>query len=183
MLDIHKMIQVVNHVIDRYEGTINYTKLIKELYLADKKCLLKHGYSISENQFVCMKFGPVLEDLYQLIRQQYPDKAVQAVWDSYYYTSSRDLIRVSGNRLPEDRLSANEITVLDEVDGEYHSWGYSALIDLVHNRAVCPETINTDSSIPLSYSTVMAKAGVSAEDIAAWESDESLQDSLDRIFA
>lgn len=183
MFDIHKLIQVVNHVIDRYSGTINYTKLIKELYLADKKCLLKHGYSISENAFVCMKYGPVLEDLYQLIRQQYPDKAIQAVWDSYFYTSSRELVRLTDNRLPEDRLSANEIAVLDEIDAKYHAWTYSALIDEVHNPAVCPETINTDSSIPLSFASVMAKAGVSVEDIAAWEQEERLQDSLDRIFA
>jgi len=183
MFDVQKMIQVVNHIISKYEGQINYTKLIKELYLADKECLFKHGYLITDNDFVCMKMGPVLEDLYRLIRGQYSVEAAQVQWNSYFYTSSFDLLKAVDNRLPEDRLTANEIHVLDEVDERCHHMDYIELTRLVHNPAVCPETVLTDSSINLPVESIMAKAGISPEVIDAWGREKRLQNRLDRILA
>ena len=183
MFDIQKMIQVVNHVIDRYDGRINYTKLIKELYLADKECLLKNGYLITDNNLVCMKMGPVLENLYRLIRGEHANSAIQTKWNSFFYKSSFDLVKLIENRLPEDRLNMNEIQILDDVDNRCHNMTYSELTDMVHDAAICPETIKTDSSVDLPLGRIMKKAGISSATIAAWSDEKELQDDIDFALA
>jgi len=40
-MNMRKVIQVVGHLLQKYSGRLNYTKLIKLLYLADRKALSK----------------------------------------------------------------------------------------------------------------------------------------------
>ncbi|MPL59626.1 hypothetical protein SDC9_05180 [bioreactor metagenome] len=182
-MEISKLTQIVNYFLGKYDGKVNYTKLIKELYLADKECIRRFDYPITDNTYVCMKLGPVLEELYRLIRREYPVATVQAQWDSLFYKSSFDLLKLVENNLPLDQLSENEITILDEIDNKYHDYTYEQLVDEVHNPALCPETIKTDSSVKIPMREILKSVGFSEESAKVWQRERLFQDSLSEALA
>ena len=46
-MDIDKLMQMANYLLKKYDFSLNYTKLIKEMYLADRECIKQTGWSIS----------------------------------------------------------------------------------------------------------------------------------------
>ena len=55
-MNIEKLIQVVGYILKKYDNhKENFTKIIKILYLADRKSLAESGYSITEDSYVSMK--------------------------------------------------------------------------------------------------------------------------------
>ena len=46
-MDIERLIQVVYYILKKYDNTLNYTKLIKLLYLADRKAIDETDSSIN----------------------------------------------------------------------------------------------------------------------------------------
>jgi hypothetical protein len=49
MMDIEKLVQICGYVLRKYNYTLNYTKLIKLLYLADKEALSQSDHTITGN--------------------------------------------------------------------------------------------------------------------------------------
>lgn len=49
---IRKLIDSINYLVERNGGRINYTKLIKLLYLADRKALINWGFTITGDSYV-----------------------------------------------------------------------------------------------------------------------------------
>jgi len=56
-MNIEKLIQTTGYILAKYNGVLNYTKLIKILYLSDRKSLSETGYSITGDSYVSMKDG------------------------------------------------------------------------------------------------------------------------------
>ena len=46
-MNIDKLIQIANYILKKYDFSLNYTKLIKELYLADRECIKRTGWSMT----------------------------------------------------------------------------------------------------------------------------------------
>jgi hypothetical protein len=51
-------------------GKMSYMKLIKLLYLADREALLRWGRPITTDRYVSMDHGPVVSNVYELIRAE-----------------------------------------------------------------------------------------------------------------
>ena len=54
--DIETIIQIIGWFLRLNSGSINYTKLIKLMYIADKKALECYNYSISNDDIFSMKY-------------------------------------------------------------------------------------------------------------------------------
>ena len=63
MMDIKKVVQVVGYILSKYQGKLNYTKLIKMLYLADRESMRQTGYPITGDNYVSMPRGVVLSGM------------------------------------------------------------------------------------------------------------------------
>ena len=63
-------------------GTINYTKLLKLLYIADRESLRRHHTSISGDAYVSMNAGPVLSRAYNLIKGE----ASSEIWSHWSFS-------------------------------------------------------------------------------------------------
>jgi uncharacterized phage-associated protein len=137
-MQIEKLIQSVGYLLKKNNHRLNYIKLIKELYLADKVSLRATNQTITGDTYVSMKNGPVLSGLYYLIKGKYKDTNIQLLWDSRFSTDGRDLL-AAVDRIPERKLSRFEKETLDSIDNEFHSMSYRQMIDYVHDPAVCPE--------------------------------------------
>ena len=65
-MQIDKLIQTVSYLLKKYDYSLNYTKLIKELYLADRESIRRSGWSITGDSYRNLPYGPVLVNLYDL---------------------------------------------------------------------------------------------------------------------
>ncbi|MBP3367025.1 MAG: SocA family protein [Treponema sp.] len=183
-MNIEKLIQIVSYILAKYGNSLNYTKLIKILYLADRESLSETGYSITGDSYVSMRNGPVLSFLYDLIKNKYRNESVQYYWNSKFVTDRFDIYTVC-SFIPTGLLSDYEIETLDKIDRKFHDYSYGKLIDYVHNPANCPEWKNTASSIPISKAEILEKLHFSEPEIKIllqeeekYRCEETLIDSI-----
>jgi uncharacterized phage-associated protein len=77
-MQIEKLVQTTAYLLKKYGNMrLNYIKLIKELYLSDREFINAINCTITGNNYVCMKHGPVLSNLYALIKGKCRDKQAQ----------------------------------------------------------------------------------------------------------
>lgn len=171
-MNIEKLIQVVGYILKKYDNhKENFTKIIKILYLADRKSLAESGYSITEDSYVSMKNGPVLSGLYDLIKNRYKDKSVQYYWNSKFTTENYNLLQIC-SFISTGELSKSDMDILDSVDKRFHYVPYQKMIDFVHNPRNCPEWKDTQSSIFLPESEILSHLGFSKEEIECLEDEK-----------
>ena len=163
-MNIEKLIQAVGYIMEKYNNVLNYTKLIKLLYLSDRKSFAETGYSITGDSYVSMKNGPVLSTLYDLIKNKSSDIPLQYYWNSKFTTDGYNIHRVC-TFIPKGELSASDMEIMDLIDRQFHNTSYSSMIDYVHDPKNCPEWKDTLSSIPLPKSEILKQIGFSNEDI------------------
>ena len=180
-MNIEKLIQTSAYILSKYDGVLNYTKLIKILYLADRKSLAETGYSITCDTYVSMKDGPVLSGLYSLIKNRYSDKTTQYYWNSKFQTDNYDLHKIV-SFVSKGELSDFETKTLDEVDSRFHDSTYSQMIDFVHDSKNCPEWKQTFSSIPLPEEEIMKNIGFSDEDIKIFQEEKEYYSKEDDFW-
>ncbi len=138
-----------------------YLKLIKLLYLADRKALLDLGRPISCDLFVSMPHGPVLSRTYDLILGE-PEK--DSYWRRYISAPEDYQIRLLGDA-PNDQLSPAEEGILDSVFREFGAMDKWALRDYTHGL---PEYHDPDgSSVPIALMEILTGQGVPEEDAKA----------------
>lgn len=170
-MEIEKLIQTAGYILSKYNGIMNYTKLIKILYLADRKTMEKTGYSITGDSYVSMKDGPVLSGLYNLIKNRFNDRITQYYWNSKFQTDGYNihlLVPFISNGL----LSEFELESLDSIDARFHDESYSKMIDYVHDSKNCPEWKRTQSSLPISEEEILRNLGFSETDIEILEEEK-----------
>jgi len=108
-------------------GRENYTKLLKLLYLADRKSLEVAGVPIAGATFVNMRNGPLASDVYDCIKGERPCD----LWSRYVERRGFDVV-LKGD--PGDgELSDFDVETLDKLSMEYRSADFKVLIDVVHS--------------------------------------------------
>ena len=137
-MDFEKLVQVVAYVLKKYDGKLNYTKLIKLLYLADREALRETSVSITGSTYFSMDSGPVLSELYDFIRQNGNQRS-QRIWNRFFTIENEDqynLILTTPD-IPEGKLSDYDKEILDRIINKFFDFTYGQLIDYVHSN--CPE--------------------------------------------
>src|SRR6516162_4061642 len=91
-LKVAKSIQAIG-VIFRHDGVdrMNYMRLLKLLYIADRESLAETRRPITGGPVVAMERGLVLEHVYDLIRGQHVE---MPTWDQYLRRQRYDLVLV-----------------------------------------------------------------------------------------
>ena len=189
-MDIEKIVQITFFILKKYNYRLNYTKLIKLLYLADRESLKETGMSITNDIYFSLDNGPVLSGLLDLIHGCYTDKNAQNLWNARFARDSFDLISVV-DRMPQGKLSEFDREVLNKVDEQFHENDYSYMINYLHNKKNCPEWKNPcGSRIPIKTEEILASVGKSKEEIefimqenTIYEQEEKLVAALGDSFA
>lgn len=168
--DIETIIQIAGWFLRLNNGGMNYTKLIKLMYIADKKALECYNYSISNDDIVSMKNGPVLSVTYDLIKNTGGNKNIAGLdeWNRYFTKNHYELSFKKGAEdkinaiLSDDALwlSDTDIEIIETVYNEYKSYSYTEMIDLIHDKSLFPEVEwekagEYSTSIPLSFISIM----------------------------
>ena len=180
MFNPEKLIQACNYLIKKNNFTLNYTKLIKLLYLADKESLKESLKTITGDSYVSMDNGPVLSKLYDLIKGKCRREYDQYLWNSRFIKDGYNLIVVT-KRIPEGELSVFETKILDQIYEQFKDVDGKEMIRYVHKN--CPEWQHpAGSSIPIQPKEILHSIGKSPEEID-WILSESLAfEEEDQVF-
>ena len=114
-LDIDKAIAATAYLIQKAGGRFDVFVLMKTLSLADRNALIKYGRTITGDKLVSMDKGPVVSNIYDLIKGKeirgHPDALTK--WKKYITERQSHLLRLRNN--PElGFLSVREMEILDE---------------------------------------------------------------------
>lgn len=161
--DETKAVQAASFVLSMRGGRMHYLKLIKLLYLADRKALLQWGVSVTTDRFVSMDHGPVVSNILNLITKKDSRKAV---WGKFISEPFGDDEVELKKKAPVDRLSRAEENLLREV---YAQYGYQNRWDIIKNvMHKLPEWKDPKgTSIPIRIRQILEAGGESEKEICA----------------
>jgi uncharacterized phage-associated protein len=141
-------------------GTMSYLKLIKLMYLVERKSLLKWGRPLIFDSIVSMPKGLVLSQTLDLITSE---TFGDSYWKQHISAPHNYEVSLIGEEHEFDELSKAETDLIKEVFAEF---GRMSRWDLVNFTHTLPEwTEPNGSSIPVEYKRVLEAGGKSEQDI------------------
>jgi uncharacterized phage-associated protein len=170
--------QAATRLLQKSGGTLPYMKLMKLLYLADRKALLELGRPITFDRYVSMKHGPVLSQTYDLmVAEEAPQE--HSYWRQHISEPREYQVRLRGES-PRDALSPAQEQILDEIFAEFGALDRWALLDFTHTL---PEWQDPHgSSMPIALRDVLRAGGLDDDTADAVENDLLGEDSLSRLL-
>lgn len=159
---------------------MNYTKLIKLLYLLDRTALIRWSRPVTGAKYYSMKKGPVLSEVRDLITEQ-PATEQEGFWVQHITRHSEwevMLLQDAGR----DELSEAEESLIDEIYQEFGGYETFRLVDHLHQ--ILPEwKAVTRGRAPLRYSDILRTTGISPEEIAAIRQEIEEVDHVHQLFS
>jgi uncharacterized phage-associated protein len=155
-----KATQAAARLLSHAGGHLNVLKLMKLLYLAERRGIVEFGRPIAFDYYCSMPHGPVMSFTY--------DRIQAAEKDSYWrkHITERDGYDVSlrGVRIPCDQLSPAEEGLIDDIWKKYGKMSQFQLRDFTHTL---PEWRDPQgSSTPIQIEDILRAEGYSNEDVA-----------------
>lgn len=179
-----KVAQMAAFFIQRNDGSLSILKLMKLLYLADRRALDMFDTPISGDRMVSMPHGPVLSKTYELMNGS--GFSVSDGWDSLiadragHMLSLRQTESHPGLDLPA--LSEADIEVLEAVQAEFGCMAPWELRNYTHDH--CGEWQDPDgSSRPIDYRDVFVALGRTATEARQAQQDLDSHNSMDKLFS
>ena len=179
--DIYKIIQIVNYLLERNGGSMNYTKLLKLLYIADKEFLKKWDFTITQDKYCSMGSGPVLSETYDLISNKNKKENLQTQWNCLFTTIGYELTLLhKKNNLPIDRLSRAEKEILDAIYKKHKDHDFNRMIAITHDKILFPEVKweeaqKENASIDLPIEDILRSLNRTPEEIATLDAEITSQ--------
>lgn len=185
--DERKVAQMAAYFLQRNGGPLSIIKLMKLLYLADRRSLDWFEYPMSGDRMVSMPHGPVLSQTLELMNgASRPNKDG---WDCWIADRAGHMLSLKdcqgsepGRELDLDCLSEADVDVLESTFQEFGGMGQWELRDFTHSSA-CPEWVDPKgSSYPIEYEDVLKALGRSEEEAREAQQALESQHKVERIF-
>lgn len=157
MFSEERVTHMAAYLLKKEGGRMAYIKLLKLLYLAERKAMAKWGGSMSGDHFVSMPHGPVLSQTYDLIKGI---SEVSSPWQKIiqgkdnYDVSLRENIDIDDL----DELSPSEIKILEETFDEFGHMAPFQIVDYTHDNCLEWEDPN-GSSFPIKPENIFRAMG------------------------
>ena len=157
-----KATQVAARFLRLAGGQLQHLALIKLLYKTDREALKRWGIPVTTDKYASLRLGPVVSQIYDLIKASGVPEAHPSYWSTYIKKSNA--YDVSLQQDPGDsELSKVEEDLIDEVfasDG--HKGGFK-LADEFH-RAFPEWNDPGNSSTPIHLLDILEAIGASEDD-------------------
>jgi len=147
--------------LERAGGELEYLKLLKLMYLAERESLLSVGGSITNDIFVSMKHGPVMSTTYDLIKENWEDLDHET-WEASFAKHGFRL-RLWKSPPVADILSPFEVELADRIWSQFGKVNQWELVDWIHETF--PEWQATTSAIPIERESIYRAMGLSEDEI------------------
>jgi len=138
-------------------------RLLKLLYLADRKSLVDTGHTITGDKMVSMRAGPLPSNIYDAIKDSATPGSSPRVWSDYVGRGKGHLVFLNVDKPEADELSPYEIGVLAEIHSKHGDYGFSEFRDFTHEFPEWHDPGN--SSSPIDPGEILRSAGIDEEQI------------------
>lgn len=161
MFSSEKVLQEICYLLKLNNNRMNLLKLMKELYLIDRRSIEERDSSVSGDVFFSMPHGPVLSqtlnnlnDIPNILWSEYLDKIEAAFYPD-----------IQLKKEPEfDRLSAKDREFISEISERFFNYQPKQLEDYTHTL---PEWVDPrGSSQKIRFYDIMKALGKEEDEIA-----------------
>jgi uncharacterized phage-associated protein len=157
--DERKATEMAAYLLKRAGGSMNYLKLIKLLYIADREALRRWGYPLTGDSYFSLDHGPITSRIMDLVRED-PRFLNSKFWTRYIELEGQYQVRLK-EEVPLARLSKADLDLLEEVFAQYGQLEPFELAELTHKF---PEWKDPRGSrIPITYQEILRAVGREAE--------------------
>src|SRR6266545_5521597 len=165
----------------RSGGRMNYMKLIKLLYLAERESLKRYGRPICGDDYYSLPKGPVLSIILNLIKANREEEEWDGddFWLRHVRRTNHDVELVSdpGSSV----LSEAEIEILQEIHEKLKDIDPWRLVDLLHKKL--PEWKDPGTSrIKIHPEDILQRVGKSPEEIEEIAQEIAEQNAVDALL-
>lgn len=150
-----KAAQICAYFASQNSGSIDKLKLIKLVYLSERKFLSNYNHPILFDDFYSLPRGPICSNTLNGINRKLHD---MTVWDEYIERYGDLVVTVKPvDRDVLDHISNAEMDVLEGVWKQFSVMTSAELSDYTHNN--CPEYKATTKSNPITYFQILEALG------------------------
>ena len=156
-------------------------KMVKLLYLSDRRAIVRLGATITGDNYVSMPHGPVPSQSLNVVNGDFER---DGAWDKWIIDSGRYLFGLSeaGANRAITALSAAEVALLQQIWSEFGHMDRWQIRDWTH--ANCAEWRDpAGSSLPITLVDMAVGAGLSPDQARRQVQQIQEQESLDRLLA
>lgn len=154
-------------------------RLLKLLYIAEREALKEKGRPITGDRISAMQHGPVLSDIYDMIKDTHADPAP---WPDFIASHHNDVV-LEGSPGTGD-LSRWEVNKLQEIWTRYENRSDWDIVDNVVHKL--PEHIEygpkSNTSRPIPHKALLLLLGLSEEDAEQILEDAREEVRLDQLW-
>lgn len=177
--DERKATAAASFVLQLAGGGMEYLRLIKLLYYADRESLDALGRPITGDRYVSMRHGPVLSQIYNLVKRAIFGLKIQGPWAEHIEGDGRYGVRLK--KEPErGALSEVELEILQEVFTRYRDRDPWRLRDESHDLLEWEDAGDSSKEIPIEeILQVLGKSEAEIEEIRQRAAEKV---HFDRIF-
>lgn len=178
-MNLKKVIDMSTFFMSNAGGRIPYLKLMKLLYLSDRKCLEQFGYSMSEDTHYSMKYGPILSVTLDLLRNKPVAPKLKNEWSKFIKTDDYDVEIENSSNLSS--LSQADTQLLEQIWEDYQDVEKFDLAEFTHQ--FCPEWKDPGNSrIKIETSDIFEALNMDTKIKEAYIMHQKEQDSIANIF-
>lgn len=132
-----KATDAVARLIEKCGGEADYLRIIKLIYLADRKSILTRGIPIVGGRYFSMKRGPVIGEVMGFVNCRNAPR-----WKGFISARKGNVINLTA--IPKyESLTESELEILDSVVKEHTTRSTDELVTWCHKH--CPEYEHVDS--------------------------------------
>ena len=165
-----------------HDRPMKYMKLLKLMYIAERRHLLRWGRSITYDRFKSMRRGPVLSETFDLIKSE-PAPEIESVFRARIAASEDFTVALVGEAKPDEDspLSKAQDQLIDEV---YREFGNVDRWKLVEHTHTFPEWEDPGSSSKrIRLRTILERNGTPEPDVDMILAEISEVAAAEQVFA
>lgn len=172
-----KATDAVARIIRQSGQSVDYLRVVKLIYLADRKSLSKRGIPIVGGRCYSMRKGPVNGDVMDFVnRRNAPG------WKETISPRKGNALSVIAE--PDyDSLSESELQMLDEVVHEHLARTTEELVEWCHENCEEYEKVGAISRKPISVESILRAEGKTKARIARVVKEGAALAKLDQLLA
>ncbi|MEQ5840145.1 Panacea domain-containing protein [Paraburkholderia acidicola] len=186
LYDEKKAAQSAAYLLHRAQAPLTTVKLMKLLYLAERRSFKDHAEPLTGDRIVSTEQGPVLSQTYGHMFGEL--ESVNGGWDSWvadqaaHLLSLRDNVRIDDPAAALLELSNANLDVLSGVWDEFGTFTPARLVD--YTQSNCPEWTDPRGSMtPIPHERLLSALGYTNEQREALVERLRDQASLNEVFA
>ena len=173
--DERKTVQVAALLVKKFNNKMDMGKLLKMIYLIDRKSLEDRGYPITFDRPCNMKFGPLLSCTYRLIKE-----GNGRYWNKVFWgLDTKHLVKLRDVEVGTGALSEADMEYIDRVTKEIGHLSFYELSQYTHKLEEYEDTGNTIR--PIEWNNWLRAVGWDEDDILDIREDLAIRANFEKM--